>query len=81
MCLFSCKSNNIIKIDLQKYNYEIETITLTDRITARDEYGTPYYCGRHTMRNRAYVQDIELSAIAEILEKLCQYEELDEEDT
>ena len=58
---------------------KIDTITLTNRITARDEYGIPYYCGRYTMRRRAYAQDIELSAIAEILEKLCQYEELDEE--
>ena len=60
---------------------KIETITLNDRITARDENGVPYYCGTHTVRERTYAQDIKLTAIAEILEKLCQYEELDEKNT
>ena len=53
--------------------------TYTDRLTARAENGMPYYIGRFSFRERAYPQDLGLSAIAEILEKLAQYEDLEEQ--
>lgn len=55
-----------------------EQLDLADRITARDENGVPYYCGRYTFNTKTYIQDIKLTALAEILEKLCQYEEIEE---
>ena len=57
---------------------QAQEVDLKDRLTARDEKGVPYYCGIHTVRSKTYAQDIGLTAIAEVLEKLCQYEELDD---
>ena len=54
-------------------------VDFKNRITNRDENGKPYYCGSHSFNERAYPQDIKLTAIAEILEKLCQYEEAEEQ--
>jgi len=38
----------------------------------------PYYCGERGLREKTYVQDMEVNIAAEILEKLCQYEEIEE---
>ena len=51
----------------------------TDRLTARAENGMPYYIGRFTFKQRAYPQDLGTNAISEILEKLAQYEDLEEQ--
>lgn len=48
-----------------------EIVDLKNRLTARDEKGIPYYCGKYTFNSRTYPQDIKITAIAEILEKLC----------
>ncbi len=53
--------------------------TFTNRLTARAENGMPYYIGHFSFRERAYPQDLSLGAIAEILEKLAQYEDLEEQ--
>lgn len=58
---------------------QTKTVDLTNRITSRDENGVPVYIGEHQFRSRSYPEDINITAISEILEKLCQYEELDEE--
>jgi hypothetical protein len=50
------------------------------RLTARAESGLPYYVGNFTHQERCYAQDMSLSAIAEVLEKLAQYEDLEEEE-
>ena len=62
-----------------KENTAIEK-TFTDRLTARAENGMPYYIGRFSFRERAFPQDLGVSAIAEILEKLAQFEDLAEEE-
>ena len=54
-------------------------INLKNRLTARDDNGVPYYCGEHTFHSFTYPQDMSISAIEEILEKLCQYEEIEVE--
>ena len=56
-----------------------KVIDLSNRLTARDENGIPYYCGEHTLHSFTYAQDMNITAIAEILEKLCQYEEIEVE--
>ena len=56
----------------------VEIKLTSSRLTARDEYDTPYYIGNFTGRERCYVQDMRLSAIAEILEKLAEYEDAEE---
>lgn len=58
----------------------LKLVNLTnERLTNRDENGTPYYCGKYTFNSRAYSRDLKnLSAIDEILEKLCHYEEVEE---
>ena len=56
-----------------------KVIDLSNRLTARDENGIPYYCGEHTFHSFTYAQDMSITAIAEILEKLCQYEEIEED--
>lgn len=48
------------------------------RLTKRSESGMPYYIGRFTFKERCFPQDLGLSAIAEILEKLAQYEDAEE---
>jgi len=48
-------------------------------LTARDDNGVPYYCGEHTLHSFTYSQDMSISAIEEVLEKLCQYEEIEVE--
>ena len=55
----------------------IEEKLSDERLTGRTETGVPYYKGKHTMRSKSFPQDMSLSAIAEILEKLAQYEESD----
>lgn len=56
-------------------------IQLSDsRLTARDQLNRPYYKGNFTLREKAYAQDLNLSAISEILEKLCEYEDAEEEE-
>ncbi len=63
------------------FNTENATETnFTERLTARAENGMPYYIGRFSFRDRAYAQDLSISAIADILEKLAQYEDLAEEE-
>lgn len=59
---------------------ETTEVSFSNRLTARTETGMPYYIGKHSFREKAFAQDLELSAIAEILEKLCQYEEIAEEE-
>lgn len=54
-------------------------IDLKNRLTARDENGIPYYCGEHTLHSLTYAQDMNVTAIIEVLEKLCQYEEIEED--
>ena len=39
----------------------------------------PYYIGRFSFKERAYAQDLGISAISEILEKLAQYEDLEDQ--
>ena len=46
-----------------------------ERITTRDEDGVPYYIGPHTFKTKTYAPDMSLSAIMEVLEKLCKLEE------
>lgn len=65
--------------DLDHNEPVVKKFSEEGRITARAESGLPYYIGPFTMRERAFAQDLNLTAIAEILEKLCQYEELEEE--
>ena len=55
-------------------------INLRNRLTGRDNNGVPYYCGEYTLCSLAYPQGIGVTAITEILEKLCQYEELSEQE-
>ena len=50
------------------------------RLTARTESGLPYYIGSFTSRERCFPQDMSLSAIAEVLEKLAQYEDAEQEE-
>lgn len=64
---------DLTNVDEEKYQ-----VDLSNRLTARDENGVPYYIGIHTMRERTYPQDINITATIEILEKLCQYEEQEE---
>ena len=66
-------------VDL-KHNEPTEIQMSENRLTARTEDGLPYYIGKFTFREKAFAQDLNLSAIAEILEKLCQYEELEEKE-
>ena len=54
--------------------------SFSNRLTARAENGMPYYIGKFTFRERAFPQDLSLGAIAEILEKLAQYEDIAEEE-
>ena len=65
--------------DIKADQQYINIIDLKNRLTARDENGVPYYCGQHTFNSRTYSQDLKITAISEILEKLCQYEEAEEE--
>ena len=55
-----------------------DNLDLSTRIIARDENGIPYYCGKKGFREKTYAQDVEINIAAEILEKLCQYEEIEE---
>ena len=54
-------------------------INLKDRLTIRDENGMPSYIGEYTFKENAYPEDLNLTAITQILEKLCQYEELEDQ--
>lgn len=56
-----------------------DNLDLSVRITARDENGVPYYCGERGFRQRTYAHDMDINVVAEILEKLCQYEEIEVE--
>ena len=40
----------------------------------------PYYIGKHSFKPKAFAQDMSLSAISEVLEKLAQYEDLAEQE-
>ena len=60
------------------HNNPIEIEVSTNRLTARTENGTPYYIGQFTNREHCWAQDMGLSAIAEVLEKLAQYEDAEE---
>ena len=40
----------------------------------------PYYIGKFSMRERSFPQDLNFSAIAEILEKLAQFEDIAEKE-
>ena len=51
----------------------------SNRLTKRTDSGLPYYIGDFTGRERCFPQDMSLSAIAEVLEKLAQYEDAEEE--
>ena len=53
-------------------------MAIEGRLTARAESGLPYYIGKFTGREKCYAQDMGLSAIAEVLEKLAQYEDAEE---
>ena len=46
-----------------------------ERITARDDDGVPYYIGPHTFRTKTYAPDMSITAVMEVLEKLCKLEE------
>ena len=63
-----------LSIDEQEDNLDLST-----RITTRDENGVPYYCGERGLREKTYAQDMDINIVAEILEKLCQYEEIEVE--
>ena len=54
-------------------------INLKNRLTMRDEHEIPTYIGEYSFKNSAYPEDLNLTAITQILEKLCQYEEILEE--
>lgn len=50
----------------------------TDRITARDENGIAVYIGIHSPNSYTYAPYMGINAIAEVLERLCEKEEEDE---
>ena len=58
----------------------IEKTFSNQRLTGRTESGMPYYCGNFTFRERCFPQDMSLSAVAEVLEKLAQYEDIGEQE-
>ena len=49
-----------------------------NRITARDENGIAVYVGIHSMNSRTYAPYMGINAITEVLERLCEKEEEDE---
>ena len=49
------------------------------KLTKRTDTGIPYYIGKFSLREKTFAQDMSISAIAEVLEKLAQYEEAEEE--
>lgn len=53
----------------------IEDTNSSERLTARTETGIPYYIGKHTFREKTFAQDMGISAIAEVLEKLAELED------
>lgn len=66
-------------VDLNHYQLIEETLA-NNRLTGRTETGIPYYTGKHSFKPKAFAQDMSLSAIAEVLEKLAQYEDLAEQE-
>ena len=62
-----------------KHKAPIEYNLAESRLTQRSESGMPYYAGKFTFRERCFPQDMSLSAIAEVLEKLAQYEDAEEQ--
>ncbi len=66
-------------VDLN-YNEPQEVDFSTERLTKRVENGMPYYVGTFTHRAACFPQDMSLSAIAEVLEKLAQYEDAEEKE-
>lgn len=50
------------------------------RITTRDEDGIACYTGIHSIRDRTYAPELSVTAMMEVLERLCQLEEQQEEE-